>query len=345
METTLQSGEYKDFLSGVKSEIRNAQIKAMVKVNKELILLYWNLGKQILEMQTRYSWGDKVIEQLSKDLQSEFPNSSGYARRNLFYMKKFYLANQDYELVQSVTALISWTHNVLLLDRIKDAKERLWYAENSLKYGWSVRMLDHQIDAKQYERSGKAINNFDTTLPAPQSDMARDLLKDPYNFDFLVLSQDFAEKDLEEALVKHITNFLLELGTGFAFVGRQYVVTVDNKDYKIDLLFYHLKLRCYVVIELKAKDFEPEFAGKLNFYINVVNGEVKDKTDNPTIGILLCKNKSGKTIVEYALNNINAPIGVSGYTVSNALPSVETLQRELENVVSEFEENKANDIQ
>jgi predicted nuclease of restriction endonuclease-like (RecB) superfamily len=340
MDITLQSGEYKDFLSSVKSEIQQAQIKAMVKVNKELTLLYWNIGKQICEKQEAYQWGDKMIEALSKDLQKEFPNSGGYARRNLFYMKKFYLAYTDIALVQSVTALISWTHNVLLLDRIKDAKERLWYAENSIKYGWSVRVLDHQIDAQQYERSGKSINNFDTTLPAPQSELARDILKDPYNFDFLTLEKDYAEKDLEEALVKHITNFLLELGVGFAFVGRQYVVTVDDTDYKIDLLFYHLKLRCYVVIELKAKDFQPEFAGKLNFYINVIDGEVKDKIDNPTIGILLCKNKGGNTKVEYSLKNINAPIGISGYNVNNALPTIETLQRELENVIIENEKEQ-----
>jgi predicted nuclease of restriction endonuclease-like (RecB) superfamily len=302
--------------------------------------LYWNLGKQILELQKKTSWGDKFLQQLAKDLQKEFPNSSGYSYRNLKYMRVFARENEEFVIGQSLTAQISWTHNMLLLDRCKDKTQRLWYAENSIKYGWSVRVLDHQIDAQQYERSGKSINNFAVTLPAPQSELARDILKDPYNFDFLTLEKDFAEKDLEEALVKHITSFLLELGVGFAFVGRQYVVTVDDTDYKIDLLFYHLKLRCYVVIELKAKDFQPEFAGKLNFYINVIDGEVKDKTDNPTIGILLCKNKGGNTKVEYSLKNINAPISISGYTVSNALPSVETLQRELENVIIENEKEQ-----
>lgn len=335
MENSLQGSEYLGFVEDIKQQIRNSQIKAMVKVNQELLLMYWNIGKSIIQMQKQYTWGDNFLEQLAKDLKKEFPNNNSYSYRQLKYLRVFARENEEFVIGHTVYAQISWSHNKILLDRIKDQKQRLWYAENSIKYGWSVRMLDHQIDAQQYERSGKAIHNFDIALPAPQSELARDILKDPYNFDFLTLQKDYAEKDLEEALVKHITSFLLELGVGFAFVGRQYVVTVDDKDYKIDLLFYHLKLRCYVVIELKAKDFEPEFAGKLNFYINVVNGEIKDKTDNPTIGILLCKNKGGKTMVEYSLNNINAPIGVSGYNVSDALPSPETLQRELENVILE----------
>ncbi len=340
MEITLQSGEYKDFLGAIKAQIKQAQIQAMVKVNQELTLLYWNIGNLILLRQKEFGWGNAVITQLAKDLKQEYPTMSGFSHRNLGYMKKFALENTDISILQTLSAKLSWSHNILLLDRIKEPQKRLWYAENSIKYGWSVRMLDHQIDAQQYERSDKAINNFATALPAPQSELARDILKDPYNFDFLTLQKDYAEKDLEEALVKHITHFLLELGVGFAFVGRQYVVTVDEKDYKIDLLFYHLKLRCYVVIELKAKDFQPEFAGKLNFYINVVNGEIKDKTDNPTIGILLCKNKGGKTMVEYALNNINAPISISGYNVKDALPTIETLQRELENIIMENEKEQ-----
>ena len=340
MENTLQSNEYLDFVQEIKNSIREAQIKAMVKVNQELLLMYWNIGKLINEKQQLYQWGDKILEQLSKDLKENYPNNSGFARRNLFYMKRFFLENQKIELVQSPIALISWTHNIRLLDYCKNQEERIWYAKKSLEFGWSVRMLEHQIEYKQYERSGKASNNFNTTLPAAQSELARDILKDPYNFDFLTLHQDYLEKDLEEALVKHITHFLLEFGVGFSFVGRQYVITVDDEDFKIDLLFYHLKLRCYVVIELKAKDFQPEYIGKLNFYVNAVDGEIRDeKLDNPTIGILLCKNKTGKTKVQYSLHNINTPISISEYNTKDALPSMETLQRELESVIVQQEED------
>ncbi len=287
MENTLQSNEYLDFVQEIKNSIREAQIKAMVKVNQELLLMYWNIGKSIIQMQKQFKWGDSFLEQLAKDLKKEYPNSTGYSFRNLKYMRLFAKENNEFIIGQSPIAQISWTHNIRLLDYCKNQEERIWYAKKSLEFGWSVRMLEHQIEYKQYERSGKASNNFNTTLPAAQSELARDILKDPYNFDFLTLQQDYLEKDLEEALVKHITHFLLELGVGFSFVGRQYVITVDDEDFKIDLLFYHLKLRCYVVIELKAKDFQPEYIGKLNFYVNAVDGEIRDeKLDNPTIGIL-----------------------------------------------------------
>lgn len=344
MEITTHLNEYNDFLGELKTQIRTAQIRAMVKVNQELLLMYWNMGTRILELQEQTSWGDSFLLQLAKDLKKEFPNSSGYSYRNLKYVRTFARENTDFVIGQSVIAQISWTHHIRLLDKCKDKTERLWYAQKSFEFGWSVRMLENQIDAQQYERSGKAINNFDATLPKIQSELARDLMKDPYNFDFINLAQEHLEKDLEDALVKHITQFLLELGVGFAFVGRQYVVTVDDKDYKIDLLFYHLKLRCYVVIELKVTDFQPEYIGKLNFYMNVVNGEIRDKKlDKKTIGILLCRNATGKTTVDYTMENMKSPIAISSYTTAALLPSAEALQRELNSV--KIDETKESDTE
>jgi predicted nuclease of restriction endonuclease-like (RecB) superfamily len=335
MELHQYGKEYLAFLSDIKDQIRNAQYRAMVKVNHELLLSYWHIGKRIIEAQNNSGWGDDVVERLAKDLKNEYPNMSGYSRRNLFYMKKFALENDNLALVQTVTALISWSHNILLLERCKDQRQRLWYAQKSIENGWSVRVLDYHIDRQEYEKSGKGISNFATTLSSPQSDLAQSILKDPYNFDFLNLTQKATEKELEDALVNHITTFLLELGKGFAFVGRQYVVTVEDTDYKIDLLFYHLKLRCYVVIELKTTDFQPEYIGKLNFYINVVNAQVKNKSDKPTIGMLLCKNKEkgGAVTVEFALQNVKAPINVSSYTLlKESLPAIEMLEQELKRV-------------
>jgi predicted nuclease of restriction endonuclease-like (RecB) superfamily len=335
MELHQYGKEYLAFLSDIKDQIRNAQYRAMVKVNHELLLSYWHIGKRIIELQKTTSWGDNFLEQLAKDLKNEFPNMQGYSYRNLKYMRAFARENMDFVIGQSPTAQISWTHNMLLLDKCKDQRQRLWYARKSIENGWSVRILDYHIDRQEYEKSGKGISNFATTLSSPQSDLAQSILKDPYNFDFLNLTQKATEKELEDALVNHITTFLLELGKGFAFVGRQYVVTVEDTDYKIDLLFYHLKLRCYVVIELKTTDFQPEYIGKLNFYINVVNAQVKNKSDKPTIGMLLCKNKEkgGAVTVEFALQNVKAPINVSSYTLlKESLPAIEMLEQELKRV-------------
>jgi predicted nuclease of restriction endonuclease-like (RecB) superfamily len=324
------------FLVEIKTQISNSQYRAVTKVNQELLFLYWNIGKLIIQLQEKTAWGDNFLEQLARDIKKEFPTTQGYSYRNLKYMRAFARQEQEFVFGQTPSAQITWSHNTLLLDKCKDTLQRLWYAQKSIEFGWSVRILEHQIDTQLYERSGKAISNFTATLPNPQSELAQSILKDPYNFDFLQLSKEILEKDLEQALIIHITKFLLELGTGFAFVGKQYAITIDDKDYKIDLLFYHLKLRCYVVIELKITDFQPEYVGKLNFYINAINGEVKNEWDNPTIGILLCKNKGGKTTVEYALSNINTPIGVAAYTLFDQmkanLPPIELLERELKNV-------------
>ncbi|WP_229376406.1 PDDEXK nuclease domain-containing protein [Fibrella aquatilis] len=280
-------------------------------------------------------WRYKVIEKLADDLRADFPDMHGLSRRNLFYMRKFAEAYPSNEFVQRPVAQLPWAHHVILLDKVKTAEIRDFYVAKSLENGWSRDILSLQIKSGLHERQGKAISNFDDRLPALQSDLAQQLTKDPYLFDFLTLQDDYQEKDLENALTSHITKFLLELGAGFAFVGKQYHLEVGDQDFYIDLLFYHLKLHCYVVIELKRGKFQPEFAGKLNFYLSVVDDQLKTAADQPSVGLLICQDKD-KVVAEYALKDINKPIGIAEYRLTESipadlqgtLPSVEDLERE-----------------
>jgi len=312
---------YVNVFNDLKTKIRQAQQKAVLSVNRELILLYWEIGKTILEQQKKQGWGTKVIGRLSKDLSLSFPEIKGFSPRNLKYMRKLADTYPDKTIVQQLVAQIPWGHNVRILDYIGDPVERAWYVEQTIQNGWSRNVLIHQIESRLYHRQKglQKVANFSKTLPAPQSDLALQTMKDPYVFDFLAIANDAKELELQKELVRHITKFLLELGAGFAFVGSNYHVEVSEKDFYIDLLFYHLSLRCYVVIELKTGDFKPEYAGQLNFYLSAVDNKVKTKEDKPTIGIILCKNKD-KVIAEYALHGIRKPMGVSEYKLSRVIP-------------------------
>ena len=321
----INKNQYNEIFQNIKNEILSSQYQAMQAINKQLIYMYWHIGKIILNNSV---WGNKFIDNLSIDLKLEFPNIKGFSVRNLKNMKKFAEEYQDFEFVQSVTAQITWTHNVLLLDKIKDIEIRKWYINETVKNGWSVNILEMQINSKLYERqvSNEKISNFQNTLPDIQSDLAIQTMKDPYLFDFISLKGKVKELEIENAMIDRIKDVLIELGNGFAFVGNQYKLTVGDKDYFIDLLFYHLKLKCYIVVELKAREFEPTDAGQLNFYLSAIDDLVKDKTDNPSIGLLLCKTKN-KFTAEYALKDINKPIGVSEYKLLEDIP--EYLQSQL----------------
>jgi predicted nuclease of restriction endonuclease-like (RecB) superfamily len=332
------STEYQQLLISLKQRIRTSQIRAALAVNRELILLYWQIGREILLRQSQEGWGAKVIDRLSQDLQAEFPELKGLSSRNLKYMRAFAEAYPENEFVQQLVAQIPWGHNVVLLDRVKDSNARLWYAQQVTTNGWSRNILSIQIESQLYQRQGQAVTNFETTLPPDRSDLARATLKDPYVLDFLCLGIEAQERELESALVQHIEKFLLELGAGFAFVGKQFPLEVGGQDFRLDLLFYHLKLRCYVVIELKVDEFKPEYAGKLNFYLSAVDDLLRHPDDEPTIGILLCRSKNG-VVAEYALRDINKPMGVAQWTQAltkslpdplvSKLPSIEELEAEL----------------
>jgi len=310
---------YQDLLAQLKSQIRSSQSRAALAVNRELVLLYWSIGKQILDRQAGEGWGAKVIERLASDLRAEFPEMKGFSRTNLLYMRAFAEAWPDETIVQQLVGQLPWGHNLRLLDLLKTQQERLWYANAAIENGWSRNTLALHIEAKLHTRQGKAITNFERTLPPPQSDLAQQILKDPYNFDFLALTAQANEKEIETGLVDHIQKFLLDLGSGFAFVGRQYVLEIAGEDYRLDLLFYHLRLRCYVVIELKATPFIPEYAGKMNFYLAALDDLLKHPTDQPSIGIILCKTKKS-LIVEYALRNTTTPMGIAEFRHLESLP-------------------------
>ncbi len=328
--------DYKNFLQDLKQRIASAQVKAALAVNRELVLLYWQIGREILQRQNAQGWGAKIIEQLSKDLRSAFPEMKGFSRANLLYMRAFAEAYSNEEFVQQVVGQIPWGHNVRILDKVKTPEEREFYIRKTIENGWSRNILVLQIESKLYERQGKAVTNFELTLPKPQSDLARQLLKDPYNFDFLTLHDEAVERDLEKALLENIRKFLLELGVGFAFVGSQYNLKVGGQDFYIDLLFYHLKLRSFVVIDLKMIEFKPEFAGKMNFYLSAVDDLIKHEKDEPSIGLILCKSKNG-VVAEYALRDMKKPIGVSEMqlleklpeNLKGKLPTIEELESEL----------------
>jgi len=327
---------YAAWLAELKTRIHTAQQRAALAVNRELVLLYWQIGRDILERQAKQGWGAKVIERLAHDLRTAFPDMKGFSRANLMYMRAFAEAWLDAEIVQQAVGQLPWGHNLVLLTKLKDPATRLAYAQRAIQHGWSRNVLNIHIETRLLEREGQAITNFAAQLPAPQSDLARNTLKDPYLFDFLGVGKEADEREIESAIVQHITRFLLELGAGFAFVGRQVHIEVGGDDFFIDLLFFHLKLRCYVVVELKAGAFKPEHTGQLNFYLSAVDSLMKSEQDNPTIGLLLCKSQN-RVVAEYALRDSNKPIGVAEYQLCAALPaelqtslpSIEQIEREL----------------
>jgi predicted nuclease of restriction endonuclease-like (RecB) superfamily len=346
--TILPAG-YASLLTDIKSRVRAAQLRAAVSVNRELILLYWDIGKTIAKSQEARGYGKKVVEQLAEDLHKAFPSMQGFSPRNIWRMRTFYLewsqgarergdsskglepkilpqlvAELQKEKLPQAVAEIPWGHNVWLLEKLSSPLLRLWYAQKAVQHGWSRSVLTHQIETELHKREGGAITNFQHTLPPPQSDLAEQTLKDPYNFDFLTLRNDAQERDLELGLLEHVQKFLLELGVGFAFVGRQHHLEISSQDYYLDLLFYHLRLRCYVVIDLKMKAFEPEFAGKMNFYLSAVDDQLRHPDDKPSIGLLLCKERDRLT-VEYALRDLQKPIGVAQWQTK----LVESLPRDL----------------
>lgn len=327
--------DYGAWLSTLKDQIRTARLKASLAVNRELILLYWRLGKEILDRQAREGWGAKVIDQLARDLRAEFPDMQGLSPRNLKYMRAFAEAWGDEPFVHQAGAQIPWKHNCLIIEQVKDRPTREWYIRKTIENGWSRSVLELQIETRSHLRVGAAQTNFDRALPSPQSDLARDIIKDPYTFDFLGITDATNERAIEKGLVERLRDFLIELGVGFAFLGNQYRLEVEGDEFFIDLLFYHARLHCYVVIELKNTEFKPEYVGKLNFYLAAVDDLVRDKAvDAPTIGLILCKSKKG-TVVEYALRDLATPMGVSTYrtalpdAIASALPSIETLTAEM----------------
>lgn len=318
--STLPS-DYAPFLEELKARVRTAQFRASVAANSEMVMLYWSIGRDILDRQQQAGWGAKIIDRLATDLTHEFPAMRGFSTRNLKYMRAFAKAWPERQIVQDRLAQLTWFHQIALLEKLKNPEERLAYAAAVTEHGWSRDILVIQIETGFLKRLGKSVNNFARTLPKPQSDLAAQTLKDPYVFDFLELTGDVEERRLERALVEKIRRFLLELGVGFAFVGHQVHLNVAGEDFYLDMLFYHLRLRCYVVVELKATQFRPEYAGKLQFYLSAVDDLIRDREkDGPTIGLLLCKSKK-RVIVEYTLREGQRPIGVASYQFTRALPS------------------------
>ena len=338
--------DYMEWIEDIKKRIKSSQIKASVKVNDVVLDLYWNIGKDIVEKQAASNWVDGFLSTMIKDLKKAFPNMSGFSVQNLKsirYWYKFYNSNENglqvasqMELIEKMVKSIPWGHNQRIMYKCKNTHEAMFYIQKTLDNGWSRTVLEHQIDSGLYERQGKAVNNFQLKLPEPQSDLAEQTLKDPYNFDFLTLREKYDEKELEDALVNQITQFLLELGTGFSYLGRQVHIKVGETDFYMDLLFYHVRLHCYVVVELKTEKFKPEFAGKLNFYVTAVNKNMKIEQDNQTIGILICKDKDD-VVAEYALDDMSQPIGIAKYELTkvlreefkSSLPTIEEIENEL----------------
>jgi len=342
--STMPEG-YQSFITGLKEQIKRERLKAILSANSAMILMYWNIGKSIIEQQNKEGWGSKVIDRMSYDLKEEFPDLAGFSPRNLKYMRKFAEAWPDIKIVQRTVAQIPWRGNITLLDKLKEPELRLWYAQKTIENGFGKDMLVFQIESKLHLREGNSVSNFKTSLPATDSDMAVQSFKDPYIFDFIGSNQHIKERELEQTLINHIQKFLLELGQGFAFVGRQVHLELGNSDFYIDLLFYHIKLKSYVVIELKTGTFDPGYVSKLNMYLNVVNDVLCQPEDNKSIGLLLVKDKD-KVVVEYSLSGFNNPIGVSNWeneimasipeNIKNSLPSIEEIEKELNEDESEL---------
>ena len=340
--------EYGVLVESLKTRVKESRYRATLSVNKELVLLYHHIGNQILKSQKEHGWGAKVIDRLSKDLQSSFPDMKGFSTRNLKYMRKFAEEYKEFQFVQQAAAQISWGHNMVLLDKSSNLQEREFYIKKTIEHGWSRNVLVLQIESNLYNRAGVAITNFEDKLPNLQSDLAQNMMKDPYCFEFLSVAGDAHERDIEKGLIAQMRKFLLELGEGFAFLGNQYHLEVGGDDYYMDMLFYNVKLRCYVVIELKNTKFKPEYTGKLNFYLSVVDDKLRRKDDNPSIGILLCKSKN-KVVAEYAIRDISKPIGLAEYKLGEmlpeelkqSLPSIEDLEKEMaKDLINDEEEEK-----
>jgi predicted nuclease of restriction endonuclease-like (RecB) superfamily len=331
---------YARFLAELKARIRDARVRAALAVNRELVLLYWQIGREILHRQREQGWGAKVVGRLAADLRREFPEMTGLSRTNLLYMRGFAEAYPEEAIVQQLVGQLPWGHNIVLLDRLKDPDERAWYAARTVENGWSRSVLLHQIESGLHSRHGRAVTNFDRALPTAQSDLARELVKDPYHFDFLALGPEARERDLERALLGQVRDFLLELGVGFALVGSQQRVEVGGQDFYLDLLFYHLRLRCYVVVDLKLGAFRPEDSGKMSFYLTAVDRSLRHGDDGPSIGLILCRERN-RVVAEYALRGVERPIGVAEYRLTEhlpaplraSLPSAAALERELARII------------
>ncbi len=358
----LTPNNYLNIVASLKEKIRQAKTKASLAVNKELLNVYWEIGNTILEQQKTEGWGTKIIDRLSQDLKNEFPDMQGLSIRNIKYMRAFAEAypefsivqpalaqlqsadNQKNSFVQPLVAQLPWSHNIVLLDKVKNVEERAFYAQKTIENNWSKNVLILQIDNKLIERQGKAITNFPQTLPLPQADLAKEMLKNPYMLDFFGVTEEMKERDIENALIAHLKKFILELGRGFAYVGNQFNLNVAGDDFYLDLLFYNTRLHCYVVFELKVGEFKPEFAGKLNFYLNAIDEQIKTEPDKPTIGVLLCKTPN-ETVIEYALRGIDKPMGIADYelktvlpeNLKSGLPSIEELEKEIEKETENLE--------
>jgi len=331
--------EFIDFVKDIKEKILSSQYQALKKVNRELISLYWSIGKDIVEKQNEYGWGKSVVKNLSQELQKEFVGIRGFSERNLWNMRNFYIEYKDNQKLQSLTAEIGWTHNVVVFQKCKDNLEREFYILSTKKFGWTYRVLEHQIENKSYEKYLLNQTNFNKSLPEKYKYQAKFAVKDEYNFDFLELSDNHSEHELEIGLINKIREFLAIMGSDFTFVGNQYKLEIDNEEYFIDLLLYHRRLRALIAIELKIGKFKPEFAGKMSFYLSILNDKVKLPDENPSIGIIICQEKN-RTIVEYALKETNQPIGVATYKTTKELPT--NLQEylptatEIENTLIEY---------
>lgn len=346
----ISTGEYVKLFENIKTDILQTQLKAAASVTKELTLLYWRIGKTISEKMSTEGWGAKVVERLAHDLSKSFPGITGFSIRNLKYMRKF---ADCYDNINCATAAaqLPWGHNMVILDKLQNDDQRLWYIQQTIENGWSRASLIMWIESDLYSRQGKAITNFKTTLPEPLSDLAEQTLKDPYNFDFLTIDIKAREREIELGLMSHIQKFLLELGQGFAFIGRQYPITVGDKDFFIDMLFYHLNLRCFIVVELKAEEFDARNLGQINLYLSAVDSLLKHSGDKPSIGLLLCKTKDNY-VAEYALRDINKPIGIASYktklveslpkNLRGSLPTIEEIEAEIEKheILTEIKQNK-----
>lgn len=339
---TNASSDYERWLVDVKRRIAQTQTRAAVAANRELVLLYWELGRDILARQAQQGWGTKVVTRLAADLRAAFPEMKGFSRANLMYMRAFAAAWPEPEIVQASLGQFPWYHHIALLERLRTRKEREWYAQAAIQHGWSRNVLVHQIESRLIDRQGVAVTNFATTLPRPQSELAQQLIRDPQLFDFLNLGPDFKECELEDALVAEIQKFLLALGRGFAFMGRQYHLEVGGRDFFIDLLFYNTLLHCYVVIDLKVGEFEPEYVGKMQLYLAAIDDQVKTPADGPSIGLILCKTRNS-VIAEYALRDASKPMGVAEYQLAlperlaTVLPSTKDIVVQLNGVSAKFE--------
>jgi predicted nuclease of restriction endonuclease-like (RecB) superfamily len=312
--------DYKAFLQEIKEQVYQSQYEALKQVNKQLIKLYWFIGKNIVEKQEKHNWGKSIVENLSKDLQKEFVGVKGFSSRNLWRMRSFYVHYKDNTKLPPLVAEIGWTHNILILEKCKDDLEREFYIKMVRKFGWTRSVLVHQVEGKSYERWLLNQTNFDKTLQEKYKHQAKLAVKDSYSFDFLEMMEDYGEREMELQLIKNIRSFLMEMGTDFAFIGNQYKLTVGEEDFYIDILLYHRRLKSLIAIELKTTKFKPEHAGKMQFYLTALDETVKTEDENPAIGIIICKEKN-RTIVEYALKKVNAPMGIASYTISEELPN------------------------